>query len=100
MIRQLYEFIYEVHKLPFPSEIQVIRKVVRGKVFPRLWRFRAKFRSIFCTELIAESYIRMGLLPAMPPSSAYLPPDFTSQRKLPLLKGAYLSNEVLIRLPR
>jgi hypothetical protein len=54
--------------------------------------------SFFCSELVAEAYQRMGLLPASPSASEYTPRDFSSARRkpLPLLLGATLGDEVLV----
>lgn len=43
--------------------------------------------TLFCSELIAEAYQCMGLLPESPPSNEYTPGDFTEKAELPLLKG-------------
>jgi len=42
----------------------------------------------------------MGLLPEDPPPSAYMPVDFSTQKKLPLLKGAHLSGEFMISIEK
>lgn len=99
MLRTLYSYIYRVHRLPFPSQIEVIRRVIQTRFFLRWWPRKRRYRSIFCTELIAETYMRLGLLPEMPPASAYLPVDFSERKKLPFLKGASLGREILLRLP-
>lgn len=99
MIRALFEYIYKVHRLPFPPQIEVIRRVIQTRIFLRWWPRKPLYRSIFCTELIAETYMRMGLLPPAPPASAYLPLDFSERKKIPLLKGASLGREVLLRVP-
>jgi hypothetical protein len=54
--------------------------------------------SFFCSELVAEAYRRMGLLPEHPPANEYTPRDFSSERltPLPLLLGATLGPEVLV----
>jgi hypothetical protein len=54
--------------------------------------------SFFCSELVAEAYQRMGLLPEKPPANEYTPHDFSSERRtpLPLLLGATLGPEVLV----
>ena len=75
-------------------------RVIQAKIFSRLYRMKKRYKNIFCSELVAESYIRMGLLPDVPPPSAYMPVDFSSRNKLHLLKGAHLSGEVLIKIPR
>ena len=98
MIRVMFEYIYKVHRLPFPAQIEVIRRVIQTRFFLRWWPRKPVYRSIFCTELIAETYTRMGLLPETPPASAYLPLDFSERRKISFLKGASLGREVLLRV--
>ena len=49
--------------------------------------------SIFCSELVAEAYQRLGLLCSGIPSNSYIPADFSSGRDLSLLGGASLSEE-------
>ena len=98
MIRVMFEYIYKVHRLPFPAQIAVIRRVIQTRLFLRWWPRKPVYRSIFCTELIAETYTRMGLLPETPPASAYLPLDFSERRKISFLKGASLGREVLLRV--
>ncbi|OPY10627.1 MAG: Alkaline phosphatase synthesis sensor protein PhoR [Syntrophaceae bacterium PtaU1.Bin231] len=98
MIRAMFEYIYKVHRLPFPAQIEVIRRVIQTRFFLRWWPRTPIYRSIFCTELIAETYMRMGLLPETPPASAYLPLDFSERRKIPLLKGASLGREMLLHV--
>jgi hypothetical protein len=60
--------------------------------------------SFYCSELVAEAYQRVGLLPTPPlgpTSNNYIPPDFSSvygSAILPLEAGVYLAAErVLIR---
>ncbi|HZO37866.1 MAG TPA: YiiX/YebB-like N1pC/P60 family cysteine hydrolase [Methylomirabilota bacterium] len=55
--------------------------------------------SLFCSELVAEGYQAMGLLPEFPaglPSNEYAPIDFSDRRQLKLLKGYTLAAEVAI----
>ena len=98
MTQAFYRFIYEVHGLPFPKDFQVIRKVIHARLFSRWWARKSRFKNVFCSELVAESYMRMGLLPAAPPSPAYMPVDFSSARRLPLLRGAALGNEIMVHV--
>ncbi len=99
MLNALYRYIYQVHRLPFPPQIEVIRRVIQNRFFLRWWPRKPLYRNIFCTELIAETYMRMGLLPETPPASAYLPLDFSERKRLPFLKGASLGREILLRVP-
>jgi signal transduction histidine kinase len=99
MTRSMFEYIYKVHRLPFPAQIEVIRRVIQTRFFLRWWPRKLHYRSIFCTELLAETYMRMGLLPETPPASAYLPLDFSERKRIPFLKGASLGREILLRVP-
>lgn len=44
--------------------------------------------SIFCSELVAEAYQRLGLLDGELASNEYTPADFADDRKLKLLRGS------------
>jgi len=52
--------------------------------------------SVFCSELVAEAYQRLGLLAEDKPSNEYVPADFSEKRGLQLLKGS-LGPEILIK---
>ena len=99
MTRSIFEYVYKIHRLPFPAQIEVIRRVIQTRFFLRWWPRKPIYRSIFCTELIAETYMRMGLLTDRPPASAYLPLDFSERKRIPLLKGASLGREILLHVP-
>lgn len=51
--------------------------------------------SLFCSELVAEAYQRMGLLPEDVPSDMYSPSDFCESEGLKLLTG-YLGPERIL----
>lgn len=54
--------------------------------------------SLFCSELIAETYQRVGLLDPTVPSNEYIPNDFSAEAKKPLqlLNGAILGEELIV----
>jgi len=57
--------------------------------------------SLFCGELVAEAYQRVGLLPEPPEgmsANEYTPKDFSEQKTLNLLRDASLSIELPIIL--
>ncbi len=56
----------------------------------------ANLDSLFCSELVAEAYQRMGLLDVTHASNEFTPRDFSSVRKLRLRDGLRLSNQVRI----
>jgi hypothetical protein len=93
MLNALSDFISEVHLMTFPKEWVVLRDFLEGRLLKSAPAIR---RSFYCSELVAETYIRMGLLPKTPPSNAYLPKDFASRGHLPLQMGAKLGKDILI----
>lgn len=61
----------------------------------------ADLSRVFCSELVAATYQRVGLLGSYPPAFYYNPKDFSSEQTHPpglhLLKSARLSHEVYLR---
>jgi hypothetical protein len=58
----------------------------------------ARLNSVFCSELVAEAYQAMGLLPAPPdglPSCEYTPRDF-ARRRVQLLRGYALGRIIAV----
>jgi len=53
--------------------------------------------SLFCSELIAEAYQELGLLPCDISSNTYTPSDFSTETGLELLGDFYLSEEKIIK---
>ena len=51
---------------------------------------------IFCSELVADAYKRVGLLPLSTEATAYLPRHFSYEEELELLKGAYLDSPMTV----
>ena len=54
----------------------------------------------FCSELVANCYMALGLLPAERPASGYWPVSFSegsSLPSLPLVEGAALGDEIPIK---
>lgn len=86
---------------PDYTELQELKNELRGRKYEQstLELFNAvmdiwepldgneeDLSSIFCSELVAEAYQRMGLLENEPPSNEYTPADFT--RSIKLEKGS------------
>jgi hypothetical protein len=66
------------------SKIELVRSAL-GDV---LGNQAEDLSSLFCSELVAEAYQRMGLLDPIIPSNSYTPADFASDH-LCLLKGSF-----------
>ncbi len=93
---ELYFFAQEVHGRPFKASKWTAARALRRRNAP------ADGSSFYCSEPVAESFQRIGLLP-MPPaglsSNNYIPADFSSEyprAQLPLRMGYSLSTERLL----
>ena len=98
-VSRLHLFAEEVHGRPFNDS-----KLTAARAFRRR-NTASDCSSFFCSELVAEAYQRIGLLPTPPnglSSNNYIPADFSSvfpAAQLPLRKGYYLSAERLMSPP-
>lgn len=100
MNRALTAFRRKVRGRPYEkSKVELIKAAYDGW----LGENREDLSSLFCSELIAETYQQVGLLPDVKdggwPSNEYTPGDFASDARHPLglLKGASLSKEHYLR---
>ncbi len=57
----------------------------------------ADLESAYCAEIVAMTYVAMGLLPSDRPAGWYDPGRFWSGDRLQLLSGAKLGNEIEVR---
>ena len=93
MLDALWRFRDQVRGRPYErNKLELIRSAYDG-----VWGENTEdLSSIFCSELIAETYQVMGLLPETPASNEYTPNDFSTDATEPLrlLKGAALGNEI------
>lgn len=78
---------YEEHK------IELIKAAYDGP----LGRNSEDLSSLFCSEMVAEAYQRLGLLGETKPSNEYTPADFSERRELTLLRGS-LGPEVFLKV--
>lgn len=92
MMDKLRNYIENVHLLPFPTDWELATSYFKGRFLGE----KESFKSLFCAELIAETYMYMGLLPFDHPPNWYSPKDFSSEVQLPLLKNAQLQKEIII----
>jgi hypothetical protein len=78
----------------FPSTNALARRWLLGRA-----RRRAALETIYCAELVALTYQRMGLLRDRHPPNWYDPGRFWSGDELPLLPGWELGPEVAVDVP-
>jgi hypothetical protein len=97
MLRALDKFRREMMGRPYDrSQREMLRAAYDGFVLGK--SRREDLSSVYCAELVAAAYQRMGLLPDDPPSNEYTPKDFSTERRtpLPLRRGAALGEEVRV----
>lgn len=81
MVRALNDFRHEVSGRPYErSKLELIKAAYDG-IFGEN---KEDLSSLFCSELLAEAYQRMGLLGEDKPSNEYTPKDFSQERNLRL----------------
>lgn len=93
MIAALHALFTELHGIPNPGQWKMIWEVIEG----RFLHIRSKLDNYTCSELVAESFIKMGLLDPNAVINGFMPRDFSSDGHLPLLKGE-LEPEIEIEL--
>jgi hypothetical protein len=74
------------------DKVELIKAAYDGP----LGRNKEDLSSLFCSELVAEAYQRLGLLNDEKPSNEYTPSDFSEKKHLTLLEGR-LGKEVFLK---
>jgi hypothetical protein len=93
MLLALNKFRHEVRGRPYErGKIELLKSAWEGW----LGENKEDLSSLFCSELVAEAYQRMGLLEEAPPSNEYTPKDFSQEKGLRLMRDYSLGNEILI----
>jgi hypothetical protein len=90
---QLLGVIHHHNGKPFPRTARLARYWLAGRV-----RKSVDLDTIYCAELVAITYSRMGLLGRERPANWFDPGRFWSGDALPLAAGARLGDEVEVRL--
>lgn len=94
MVRKLNDFRHEVSGRPYEkNRIDLIKAAWDGP----FGKNKEDLSSLFCSELVAEAFQRMGLLGQTKPSDEYSPKDFSAEKRLQLELGYSLGNEISIQ---
>lgn len=93
MTNALNALFTSLHGIPNPGKWKMIWEVVLGRFF----NSPTKRDNYTCGAMIAESYIKMGLLKDKKVINGYMPKDFSTDGSLVLLKGK-LQDELLINI--
>ncbi len=93
MIKALNQFRHDVSGRPYEkSKIELIKAAYDG-IFGEN---KEDLSSLFCSELVAEAYQKMGLLTEDKPSNEYTPKDFSGEKHIKLQLNYSLGNEEMI----
>jgi hypothetical protein len=85
--------IAEFEGRPFPRARHLVGKWLSGRL-----RREASEQAVYCAELLAITYTRMGLLDPRTPANWFDPGRFWSGDRLSLQKGASLGPEIPVRV--
>ena len=88
---EVLRVIAEFEGRPFPRTRHVVGKWLAGRL-----RREASLQAVYCAELLAITYARMGLLDARVPANWFDPGRFWSGDRLALLRGTSLGPEVAV----
>jgi hypothetical protein len=91
---------------PLPT---FVKKVI-GRPFPTAWGMVVHFfegqlgidsgeKTFFCSDLVADTYMQVGLLPKNPAPNYYAPKNFSAFRDMDLEFGATFSDHIRVELP-
>lgn len=86
-------FVEEMNGRPFPTLWGMIKHFVEGKL-----GIDSGEKTFFCSDLIADTFMRVGLLAKKPPPNFYAPKNFSTSKDLHLLLGATYSDRINIEL--
>jgi hypothetical protein len=84
----------ELNGRHFPTTSRLARHWLKGRV-----RRSASMEQLYCAEIVASTYERMGLLDSRRPVNWYDPGRFWSGDRLELLDGAQLGPEIAVDVP-
>jgi hypothetical protein len=94
MLAAVDQYMGQAKGKPFPTFAQWIIGWIAGNL-----GIPTPETNFFCSELVAQTYMAMGLLPPRPLATAYSPARFSAEYpKLPLQLGASLGPEIPITL--
>jgi hypothetical protein len=91
MVKALNTFRHEVSGRKYETnKIELLKAAYEG-IFGEN---KEDLSSLFCSELVAEAYQKMGLLTEELPSNEYIPKDFSEEKSLRLELDYTLQKEI------
>jgi len=83
--KALKEFVYMAHEWGFPTSTELLKYYMEG----RQANIASPENKVFCSQLVADTYMRMGFLSEKYVSNGYCPDDFNKCDNLPSLQPFY-----------
>lgn len=93
MVNALNAFMEKVKGRPFPSIWGMLSHWLEGKL-----GIDSGEKSFFCSDLVAASYINMGVFPKKPPPNFYAPKNFATSKNVQFLLDANFSEQIPFEL--
>jgi len=95
LIEALDHLMAKIMNKPYEkSKAQLLGAVPKS---PLIGNKKEDLSTLFCSELVAEAYQELGLLPCDIPSNTYVPSDFSVAKALELQGDFYLSEETILK---
>ncbi|MCA1065695.1 hypothetical protein LCL98_19925 [Rossellomorea aquimaris] len=86
-------YMKKVHGIPNPSEWNMIKEVMEGRIFS----IPSKAKDYTCSKLIGETYQELGIASFTMPLNGLMPKDFSSSGRMQMIQ-CELGEEVLIEV--
>lgn len=86
-LEQLRAFIYAAHDRGFPTAENALKYYVEGRTLNK----PSPDTEVFCSELTAETFVKMGFLSAEYVPNGYCPDDFNKGDNLPSLQPFFFN---------
>ncbi len=86
MYTALKSFIDKVHNLPFPDTKKFLKDYLEGRDSNKT----ADKTTYFCSQLVSDTYMSMGILSSRYVSNSYAPKDFSGEGALPFTCRMFL----------
>lgn len=85
--------INEVHQKHLPGAVGVIVEGLIGKYL----HINTGDKKVFCSQLIAMTFMKMNLWKTQIPPNGFDPADFSNVGQLPFISGVYLTKEIAFK---
>lgn len=82
---KLEAFMKQTHKRGFPTAENTLKYYIEGRAYNK----PSPMTEVFCSELIAETFVELGFFSSNYVANGYCPDDFDKGNNLPILQACY-----------